>query len=163
VEGPYREGKPLESLIEPDRRRQRVLILVAVSMVAGAALFQVGRSLFETPADPPHEAPVADDEPPAPTASSTPSVSASEVERVVAMHRASVKHACFDTRSSAALDGNVTTTIVVAANGNVASIETSGNDPLLERCVADQVRAWRFPAHAEQSARINIPFVFVRQ
>jgi hypothetical protein len=44
---PYREEKPLSEIIEPDRRRQRTIILVASSMVAGVALFLVGRWALE--------------------------------------------------------------------------------------------------------------------
>lgn len=47
---PYREGKPLTALIPPDRRRQKTVILVVASMIAGALLWQLAVRLLERPA-----------------------------------------------------------------------------------------------------------------
>jgi hypothetical protein len=44
---PYREGKPLAEIIEPDRRRLKIFALVLGSMIAGVALWVVGGAAVE--------------------------------------------------------------------------------------------------------------------
>lgn len=44
---PYRDGKPLAAIIPPDRRRLKAAALVVSSMVAGAAIWAFGSSIFE--------------------------------------------------------------------------------------------------------------------
>ena len=39
---PYREGKPLTDIIPPDTRRQKTIIIIAASMVAGVCLWMLG-------------------------------------------------------------------------------------------------------------------------
>ena len=85
------------------------------------------------------------------------------VERIVAGHRTGVKRTCWerggvDQKSSV----NVTVTTNIAANGSVASTSSSGDDPVVGKCIENQVRAWRFPASGSTTT-INIPFKFVRQ
>jgi hypothetical protein len=85
------------------------------------------------------------------------------VERVVAGHRAGVKRTCWerggaDQKSSV----NVTITANVAPNGSVASTSSSGDDPVVAKCIENQVRTWTFPAPGSNTT-INIPFKFVRQ
>lgn len=85
------------------------------------------------------------------------------VERVVAVHRNGVKRTCWergggDQKSSV----NVTITANVAANGSVSSTSSSGDDPVVAKCIENQVKTWQFPAPGS-STTINIPFKFVRQ
>jgi predicted Zn finger-like uncharacterized protein len=85
------------------------------------------------------------------------------VERVVANHRAGVKRTCWerggaDQKSSV----NVTVTANVAPNGSVAGTSSSGDDPVVAKCIENQVRTWTFPPPGS-STTINIPFKFVRQ
>jgi predicted Zn finger-like uncharacterized protein len=85
------------------------------------------------------------------------------VERVVAGHRAGVKRTCWerggaDQKSSV----NVMVTANVAPNGTVAGTSSSGDDPVVAKCIENQVRTWTFPAPGS-STTINIPFKFVRQ
>ncbi|MBX3224327.1 MAG: zinc-ribbon domain-containing protein [Labilithrix sp.] len=85
------------------------------------------------------------------------------VERVVAVHRNGVKRTCWerggaDQKSSV----NVTVTANVAPNGSVSSTSSSGDDPVVAKCIENQVKSWQFPAPGA-STTINIPFKFVRQ
>jgi len=85
------------------------------------------------------------------------------VERVVAVHRTGVKRTCWerggaDQKSSV----NVTVTANVAPNGSVSSTSSSGDDPVVAKCIESQVRTWQFPAPGSNTT-INIPFKFVRQ
>jgi hypothetical protein len=85
------------------------------------------------------------------------------VERVVANHRAGVKRTCWerggaDTKSSV----NVTVTANVAPNGTVSSTSSSGDDPVVSKCIESQVKTWVFSAPGSNTT-INIPFKFVRQ
>ncbi|MDB5220514.1 MAG: Signal recognition particle receptor protein FtsY [Myxococcaceae bacterium] len=45
---PYRDGKALADIIPPDRRREKAIALVGVSMVAGVALWLTGLWVIET-------------------------------------------------------------------------------------------------------------------
>ena len=87
------------------------------------------------------------------------------VERVVASHRNGVKRTCWerggaDQKSSV----NVTITANVAPNGSVASTSSSGDDPVVAKCIESQVKTWQFPAPGgNTNTTINIPFKFVRQ
>lgn len=85
------------------------------------------------------------------------------VERVVAAHRAGVKRTCWerggaDQKSSV----NVTINATVAPNGSVATTSSSGDDPVVAKCIENQVKSWQFSAPGA-SQQIAIPFKFVRQ
>ena len=45
MESPYRERRPLKEIIPPDRRRQKAILLVVVSMAIGAGVLELGRRL----------------------------------------------------------------------------------------------------------------------
>jgi hypothetical protein len=85
------------------------------------------------------------------------------VERVVAAHRTGVKRTCWerggaDQKSSV----NVTVTANVGPDGNVASTSSSGDDPVVAKCIESQVKTWQVPRPGSNTT-INIPFKFVRQ
>ncbi|AKV03451.1 Signal recognition particle receptor protein FtsY [Labilithrix luteola] len=85
------------------------------------------------------------------------------VQRVVRERQAGVKRSCWergggDQKSSA----NVTVTANVAANGTVSSASSSGDDPVIGKCIENQVRTWTFPAPGSPTT-VAIPFHFVRQ
>ncbi len=87
----------------------------------------------------------------------------SSVERVVASHRSGVKRTCWerggaDQKSSV----NVTVSATVAPDGSVSGTSSSGDDPVVAKCIEQQVRAWRFNAPGAATT-VNIPFKFVRQ
>lgn len=87
----------------------------------------------------------------------------SSVERVVASHRTGVKRTCWerggaDQKSSV----NVTVTATVGPDGSVTNTSSSGDDPVVGKCIENQVRSWRFNAPGS-STTIHIPFKFVRQ
>jgi len=87
----------------------------------------------------------------------------SSIERVVASHRAGVKRTCWerggaDQKSSV----NVTVSATVAPDGSVSGTSSSGDDPVVAKCIETQVRSWRFNAPGSTTT-VNIPFKFVRQ
>jgi len=87
----------------------------------------------------------------------------SSVERVVASHRAGVKRTCWerggaDQKSSV----NVMVSATVAPDGSVSGTSSSGDDPVVAKCIEGQVRSWRFNAPGSTTT-VNIPFKFVRQ
>jgi hypothetical protein len=41
-------------------------------------------------------------------------------------------------------------------------VSTTGNDPVIAKCIEQQLRTWSFPAPGEVK-QVQIPFVFVRQ
>ena len=87
----------------------------------------------------------------------------SSIERVVASHRSGVKRTCWerggaDQKSSV----NVMVSAQVAPDGSVASTSSSGDDPVVGKCIEAQVRTWRFAAPGATTT-VNIPFKFVRQ
>lgn len=85
------------------------------------------------------------------------------VERVVAVHRNGVKRTCWERGGSDQKSSvNVTVTANVAPNGSVSSTSSSGDDPVVAKCIENQVKTWQFPAPGA-STTINIPFKFVRQ
>lgn len=84
------------------------------------------------------------------------------VERVVAMHRTGVKRTCWERGGGDKSSVNVTVSANVAPNGSVSSTSSSGDDPVVAKCIENQVRSWQFPAPGS-STTINIPFKFVRQ
>jgi predicted Zn finger-like uncharacterized protein len=84
------------------------------------------------------------------------------VERVVAVHRNGVKRTCWERGGDQKSSVNVTITANVAPNGAVASTSSSGDDPVVAKCIETQVKSWQFPAPGSNTT-INIPFKFVRQ
>ena len=175
MDSPYREAKPLSEINPPDRRRERVALLVITSMIAGAALWELTRWALEerhsSAALPPPRiemaptsAPLAK-APPPPAPPLATSLSSEEVQVVVAAHRSRLKARCWDASKEGTVSGSsakVTLRLVVGAKGNVVAASATGTDVLLASCVEDDARGWVFPAHAERSGAIQIPFVFTR-
>lgn len=85
------------------------------------------------------------------------------VERVVANHRAGVKRTCWE-RGGADQKSNVAVTVqaTIAPNGTVQSVSSTGDDPVVGKCIENQVKTWTFPAPGSQT-QISIPFKFLRQ
>jgi predicted Zn finger-like uncharacterized protein len=86
------------------------------------------------------------------------------VERVVANHRAGVKRTCWERVSGPDQKSSVNVVINanVAPNGTVSQTSSSGDDPVVAKCIESQVRTWTFPAPGENK-QIQLPFKFVRQ
>jgi serine/threonine protein kinase len=84
------------------------------------------------------------------------------IERVVNSRKAGVKRTCLDKASSNASTTKVTASITIAPNGQVQSVSSSGDDPVVAKCIENQLRSWTFPAPGETKT-VQIPFVFVRQ
>ncbi len=87
----------------------------------------------------------------------------SSVQRVVASHQNGVKRTCWergggDSKSSV----NVMITAQVGPGGNVIGTSSSGDDPVVAKCIEGQVKGWMFSAPGSTTT-VNIPFKFVRQ
>jgi hypothetical protein len=86
----------------------------------------------------------------------------SAIERVVSSRKNGVKRTCLDRSASAGGSTKVTATLTIAPSGQVQDVTTAGNDPVIAKCIEQQLRTWTFPAPGEPK-QVQIPFVFVRQ
>jgi serine/threonine protein kinase len=84
------------------------------------------------------------------------------IERVVNSRKAGVKRMCLDRSSSTAASTKVTATITIGPSGNVQNVTTAGDEPVVAKCIEQQLRTWTFPAPGDVK-QVQIPFVFVRQ
>lgn len=152
---PYREGKALDAVIPPDRRRQKMLLTLAAGALLGIIGIEVTKMwLADTKpmkVDAPRDIPFK----PAPGR-----ITSDEVTRIVDKNSAALRTKCFSgtTLSSA----QVTVDVVIGSFGEVATISSSGSDPGVTSCVQDEVRGWIFFAHEEPSPPTRIPFKFER-
>lgn len=86
----------------------------------------------------------------------------SAIERVVNTRKAGVKRTCLERSAGGAASTKVTATLTIGPSGNVQNVSSSGNDPVVGKCIEQQLRSWTFPAPGETKT-VQIPFVFVRQ
>ncbi len=84
------------------------------------------------------------------------------IERVVNTRKAGVKRTCLERSAGGASSTKVTATLTIGPSGNVQNVTSSGNDPVVGKCIEQQLRTWTFPAPGE-TKQVQIPFVFVRQ
>jgi hypothetical protein len=56
----------------------------------------------------------------------------------------------------------VTAKVVIGGGGQVQSATATGNDPIIARCIENNIKGWRFPATGG-STTVDIPFTFLRQ
>ena len=96
-----------------------------------------------------------------PGGSSAQGLDSAAVERVVASHRAGVKRQCWE-RASEKGSVSVMVSVTVAPDGSVQNASSTGDDPVVAKCIENQVRSWRFPAPGATTT-VNIPFKFFRQ
>ncbi|MDB4938788.1 MAG: uncharacterized protein JWP87_5760 [Labilithrix sp.] len=87
---------------------------------------------------------------------------AGAIERVVNQRKAGVKRTCLDRAGGAGGSTKVTASITIAPNGTVQNVSSAGNDPVVAKCIEQQLRTWSFPPPGEVK-QVQIPFVFVRQ
>ncbi len=100
---------------------------------------------------------------PSPGAGGGGGLDSSSVQRVVSSHQSGVKRTCWergggDSKSSV----NVTVSAQVGPAGNVIGTSSSGDDPVVAKCIEGQVKTWMFSAPGATTT-VNIPFKFVRQ
>jgi serine/threonine protein kinase len=86
----------------------------------------------------------------------------SSIERVVNSRKAGVKRTCLERSTSTASSTKITATLTIAPNGSVQNVSSTGDDPVVGKCIEQQLRTWSFPAPGETKT-VQIPFVFVRQ
>ena len=84
------------------------------------------------------------------------------VERVVASRRTGVKRTCWERANTEKSSASVMVVVTVAPNGTVQNASASGDDPVIAKCIENQVRTWTFPAPGSKTT-VNIPFKFFRQ
>jgi serine/threonine protein kinase len=84
------------------------------------------------------------------------------IERVVNTRKAGVKRVCLERSSSTASTTKVTAMLTIAPSGAVQSVSTTSDEPVVAKCIEQQLRNWAFPAPGEVK-QVQIPFVFVRQ
>lgn len=87
---------------------------------------------------------------------------AATVQRIVRERSPAVKRACWDRGGDQKSSAKVTVAITVGGNGHVDNASATGDDPVITKCIENQVRNWQFPATGS-STTVNVPFVFVRQ
>ncbi|MDB4943638.1 MAG: Signal recognition particle receptor protein FtsY [Labilithrix sp.] len=86
----------------------------------------------------------------------------SSVQRVVASHQSGVKRTCWERGGDQKSSVNVTVSAQVGPAGNVVGTSSSGDDPVVAKCIENQVKTWMFSAPGSTTT-VNIPFKFVRQ
>ncbi len=84
------------------------------------------------------------------------------VQRVVRERQPAVKRACWERGADQKSSAKVSVEITVAPNGSVQNARATGDDPVIAKCIENQVRNWSFPAPGSTTT-VNVPFVFVRQ
>lgn len=92
------------------------------------------------------------------------------IERVVRQHQGNVKRSCWDGTSETLRRVTVSVIVTVDTKGQVASAEPQTTDfdgpadaaNVVGRCVASDVRTWRFPEPDAQKV-LTLPFHFIRQ
>jgi TonB family protein len=89
---------------------------------------------------------------------------AARVRFVIRRYYAARAQSCFDhaTRNNPTLDGQVVVALTVGRDGNVTRSSVARNttgDDALGRCLATQVRQWRFPVPpGGESLDMTMPF-----
>ena len=86
------------------------------------------------------------------------------VERVIAEHRNGIKRTCWERRgrTDAPSHVSVTVTLTVGTEGRVLNSTSTGDDPVISKCIEAQTRSWLFPRPSTPTS-VNIPFKFVQE
>lgn len=90
------------------------------------------------------------------------SLSAGEIEAVVNNRKVGVTRTCWERNNGNLSSANVTCHVTIAGNGTVSSSQAEGSDPVVAKCIEQQVKSWTFPPSGG-STQVNLPFHFVRQ
>ena len=87
----------------------------------------------------------------------------SSVQRVVASHQNGVKRTCWERGGAGGTSSaNVTISAQVGPAGNVVGTSSTGDDPVVAKCIENQVKTWMFAAPGATTT-VNIPFKFIKQ
>ncbi len=86
------------------------------------------------------------------------------VERVISAHRSEIKRICWDRRErkSGRAGTSTTITLTVGTDGRVLNTSSSGDDPVISRCIESEAHMWTFPRPLTPTV-LNIPFKFVQE
>jgi predicted Zn finger-like uncharacterized protein len=90
------------------------------------------------------------------------SLTEDQISGVVAQHKLAVRRACWERIESTTPNVKVTAKVVIGGGGQVQSATATGNDPIIARCIENNIKGWRFPATGG-STTVDIPFTFLRQ
>jgi predicted Zn finger-like uncharacterized protein len=94
--------------------------------------------------------------------SATSALSEEAIRRVVQQRSAGVKRTCWERGGGTESNVNVRVHLNIAASGGVRSASAEGNDPIVTKCIENNVRGWQFPV-SSGSTTVDIPFHFLRQ
>lgn len=85
------------------------------------------------------------------------------IQRVVQQHAPAIKR-CYEAALEAHPDigGKLIARWEVLADGRTNDVRATGVHPEVERCVADEIRTWRFPA-GNKPFRLSYPFLMSRR
>jgi hypothetical protein len=73
-------------------------------------------------------------------------LASSQIQSVIGMHRIGVSRMCWDKSPSSRQSVNVGVTLSIGPGGEVQSVNATGEDNAVAKCVENDVRNWRFPA-----------------
>jgi predicted Zn finger-like uncharacterized protein len=90
------------------------------------------------------------------------SLTESQVQQVVGLHRTAINRGCWERNPTTKLAVNVNVTLTVAPDGSAQNVAATGDDPSVAKCIENDVRGWHFPASGS-AQKMAIPFKFVRQ
>ncbi len=90
------------------------------------------------------------------------SLTASQIEGVVANRKLGVRRQCWDKITNHPPSVKVVARVNVNGSGTVTNVSTDGNDPVVAKCIEGQVRGWTFPPTGASST-VDIPFTFLSQ
>lgn len=165
---PYREGEPLRDVIPPDRRRQKALLLIAFGILAGLGIAE-GLRAFREPEESIAVGAISVT-PPTTTTTMTAAEDGErprertqdELTRTIAAYRPKVLAECWRRDVDPKLArAKVTATVTIGETGNVVSVTSVSDAPVVATCVEGQIRAWHFQATGARQT-VAVPFAFAR-
>jgi len=84
------------------------------------------------------------------------------IQRVVQQRSSAVKRTCWERGGGTESNVNVRVKLTIAATGSVQGANAEGNDPIVSKCIENNVRLWQFPPSSGPTT-VEIPFHFLRQ
>ncbi len=88
-----------------------------------------------------------------------PALNEDSIKQVVSQHSLAIRRTCWDRSTSTTPSVKVVVHIEVNGSGQVTQASANGNDPVVARCLENEIRLWRWPGGGE----VNVPFSFIRQ
>ncbi|MFO0668829.1 MAG: GYF domain-containing protein [Polyangiaceae bacterium] len=83
------------------------------------------------------------------------------IQQTVRNYSLGVRRTCWERSGVQTPSVNINAKISIATSGQVNSVEASGNEPVVAKCIEEQVKKWNFGPG--DTVTVNIPFKFIRQ